>query len=60
MNKRTLLILEVAWIVIGILCLAAAIHNRIVSDGKLFLIFLLMGFASFVMSWFRHKQRKKN
>ena len=40
--------------------MAAAIHNRIALDGSRFVILLLMGIASFVMAWFRHKQRKNN
>ena len=58
MNKRSLLILEIAWIVIGILCTAAAVHNKLMLDGNRFVLLLLMGIASFVMAWFRHKQRK--
>jgi hypothetical protein len=60
MNKKSLLILEIAWIVIGTLCLAAAAHNRIVLDGSRFVLLLLMGIASYVMAWFRRNQRKKN
>jgi len=60
MNKRTLLILEIAWLIIGVLCIIAAAHNKIASDGSKFLIFLLMGVAAVVMSRFRHNQRKKN
>jgi len=58
MNKKNLLILEIAWVIIGILCTAAAVHNRLVLDGSRFVILLLMGIASFVMAWFRHNQRK--
>jgi len=60
MNKRTLLILEVAWIVIGIICIAAAIHSRITDGGNRYLILVLMGVISFAMAFFRHIQRKKN
>jgi hypothetical protein len=60
MNKKSLLALEIAWIIIGILCTGAAAHNRIVLDGDKFVILLLMGIASFVMAWFRHNQRKNN
>lgn len=58
MNKKSLLILEIAWIIIGILCMAAAIHNKIVLDGNRFVLLLLMGIASLVMAWFRNNQRK--
>ena len=60
MNNRVLLALEIAWIIIGILCLAAAVHNRLQADGSRYMIFVLMGVASFVMAWFRHNQRKKS
>lgn len=58
MNKKNLLILEIAWIVVGTLCTAAAAHNKIVMDGNRFVVLLLMGIASFVMAWYRHNQRK--
>jgi len=60
MNKRTLIILEIAWLVIGLISIAASLHNKIASDGSKFVIFLLMGLAAFVMSRYRHNQRKKN
>ena len=52
--------MEIAWIIIGVLCIAAAVHNRLQMDGSRYMIFVLMGVASFVMAWFRHNQRKKN
>lgn len=60
MNNKTLIILKTAWIIVGILCIAASIHNRFFSDGNKFVIFFLMGIAAFVMAWFRHNQQKKN
>jgi len=60
MNKRTLIILEVIWIVIGIFCIAAAIHNKITTGGERFLILLGMGILSFLMAYIRDRQRKKN
>jgi hypothetical protein len=59
MNKRTLIILEVIWIVIGIFCIAAAIHNKITTGGERFLILLGMGILSFIMAYIRDRQRKK-
>ncbi|MEZ5000347.1 MAG: hypothetical protein R2744_05715 [Bacteroidales bacterium] len=60
MNKKSLLILQVAWIIIGLLCIWAAFHNSFYGSGERTLIFALMGLASFVMAWFRYLQRKKN
>ncbi|HCC70562.1 MAG TPA: hypothetical protein DEQ09_05355 [Bacteroidales bacterium] len=59
MNKRTLIILEVLWIVIGVLCIAAAIHNKIISGGERFLILAGMGILAFIMAYLRDRQRKK-
>jgi len=59
MNKKTLIILEVIWIVIGIFCIAAAIHNKITTGGERFLILLGMGILSFIMAYIRDRQRKK-
>ena len=59
MNKKALLILQIAWIVIGIFCIWAAFHNSTRSTGERTTIFALMGLASFVMAWFRYNQRKK-
>ncbi len=60
MNKKTLIILEILWIVIGIFCIAAAIHNKIIGGGDKFLILLGMGLLAFVMAYFRDRQRKKS
>lgn len=60
MNKRTLIILELLWIVIGVFCFAAAIHNKITSGGERFLILIGMGVLSFIMAYIRDRQRKKN
>ncbi|TFH35732.1 MAG: hypothetical protein E4G95_06560 [Bacteroidia bacterium] len=60
MNKRSLLILQIAWIIIGILCIWAAFHNNFRGSGSRATIFALMGLASFVMAWFRYNQRKKS
>ncbi|MEE4215063.1 MAG: hypothetical protein V2I34_08330 [Bacteroidales bacterium] len=60
MNKRTLIILEILWVVIGIFCIAAAIHNKMTSGGERFLILLGMGVLSFIMAYVRDRQRRKN
>ncbi len=60
MNKRTLIILEILWIVIGVFCIAAAVHNKITSGGERFLILLGMGILAFIMAYVRERQRRKN
>jgi tryptophan-rich sensory protein len=59
MTKKSLLILEVIWIVIGIASAIAGVHNAINTGGKRLLIFLLMTIVAFGMAWLRHNQRKK-
>lgn len=60
MNKKTLLILEIVWIAVGIACLAAGIQYAIKTGGPRVFIFPVMALVSFAFAWVRHKQRKKN
>ena len=60
MNKRSLLILEIVWIIVGIVCLAAAIRLAFTAGGSRIIIFLLMALVSFAFAWARHRQRKKS
>jgi hypothetical protein len=60
MNKRSLLILEIVWIAVGIGCLAAGIKFAINTGGSRILIFLVMALVSFFFAWVRHRQRKKS
>ena len=60
MSKKALIFLEVAWLVVGILCVAAGIRSLIYSGGNRFLAFFLMALISFAMAWFRNNQRKKS
>jgi FtsH-binding integral membrane protein len=59
MNKKTILILEIAWIIIGLFCLIAAIHNKVTGSGDRFYVFIVMGLVSFLMAFIRDRQRKK-
>lgn len=60
MNKKTIVILEILWIVIGIFCIAAAIHNNISGhDNSRSLILAGMGILAFVMAYVRDRQRRK-
>jgi hypothetical protein len=60
MNKKTLLILEIIWIAVGIVCLAASTRYAIITGGSRVFIFFLMAVVSFTFALFRHRQRKKN
>jgi hypothetical protein len=60
MKNSSFYILEIIWIVVGFVCIAAGIKSAIVTAGYQFLVFLLMALISFSFAWFRHHQRKKN
>jgi hypothetical protein len=60
MRNSSLLILEIIWIVTGILSIAAGIKFAVTSGGSKTIIFALMALISFVFAWLRHKQRKKS
>ncbi len=59
MNKTTLVILEIVWIVIGMICIAAAIHSKVSRGGDKYLILAGMGLLAFLMAYIRDRQRKK-
>jgi len=60
MKNSSLLILEIIWIVTGVLCIAAGIRYAITTGGSKIFIFALMSLISFVFAWLRHRQRKKS
>jgi uncharacterized membrane protein YczE len=59
MRNSSLLILEIIWIVTGILCIAAGIRYAIISGSSKIPIFALMAVICFVFAWLRDRQRKK-
>lgn len=59
MNKKFLILLEVVWIVTGILCLFAGIKYATGSGGKITYIFFLLAVVSFLFAWYRDRERKK-
>jgi hypothetical protein len=60
MNKKSLLILEIVWIIVAILCIAACIRYTIKSDGSKAIISIIMALVSIAFAWVRHRQRKKD
>jgi hypothetical protein len=60
MRNSSLLVLEIIWIVTGVLCIAAGIRFAIAGGGGKVFIFALMALISFLFAWLRHKQRKKD
>jgi len=59
MNKKFLFILEIIWIVTGLLSIFAGIRYLVAGGGKLFIIFPLLALISFLFAWMRHRERKK-
>jgi hypothetical protein len=60
MKNSALLVLEIIWIVTGLLCIAAATRLAINNGGSKIIIFALMALISFMFAWLKHKQRKKS
>jgi hypothetical protein len=60
MNKKSLLVLEIVWIAVGVLCIAAGISYAFKSAGPRVYVFFLMALVSFTFAFIRHKQRKKS
>jgi uncharacterized membrane protein YczE len=60
MRNNSILILEIIWILTGILCIAAGIRFAITSGVSKVPVFALMALICFVFAWFRDKQRKKS
>jgi hypothetical protein len=60
MNKKSLLVLEIVWIAVGIICILAGIKFAILTGGSRVFIFFLMALVSFAFAWVRHRHRKKS
>ena len=61
MSNRSLLILEIVWIITGILCVAAGIRFAIINGySNRILILVIMAIISFLFAWMRRRQRKKS
>jgi hypothetical protein len=60
MSNKWLIVIEIIWIVTGILCVIAGIRFALTNGGNKIFVFALMALVSFTFAWFRHNQRKKN
>jgi hypothetical protein len=60
MNKKSLLVLEIVWISVGIICIIAGIRLAIKTGGSGRFTFFIMALVSFVFAFIRHRQRKKS
>ncbi|MGA1978386.1 MAG: hypothetical protein ABSG89_11095 [Bacteroidales bacterium] len=58
-SKRYLLIIEIVWIITGLLCVAAGIGYAINTGGSRIFVFGLLAAVSFLFAWLRHRERKK-
>jgi hypothetical protein len=59
MNKKALLLIEIVWVVLGLLCLGIAIRELIIYGPSKAWLFLVMSSAAFVLAAIRDRQRKK-
>lgn len=59
MNKKSLLLIEIVWVILGIVCLGIAIREISANGFKSGLLYLVMAAGAFVLAWMRDSQRKK-
>jgi hypothetical protein len=59
MTKKSLLILEIVWIVIAVTSAITGVHYAINTGGNRIFVFIIMTLIALLMAWFRHYQRKK-
>jgi len=59
MNKKSLLLIEIVWVILGILSLGIAIREISANGFKSGLLYLVMAAGAFVLAWMRDSQRKK-
>jgi hypothetical protein len=60
MRNSSILILEIIWVITGILSIAISIRIATTTGGYRVWFFALMALISFLFAWIRHKQRKKS
>lgn len=59
MNKKSLLLIEIIWIVLGTVCLGIAIREISANGFKSGLLYLVMAAGAYTLAWMRDSQRKK-
>jgi hypothetical protein len=59
MNKKSLLLIEIIWILLGLMCLGIAVRETLASGLGRAWLFFVMAAAAFVLAWLRDSQRKK-
>ena len=60
-SPKSHLLLEIIWLITGLLCIAAAVRLYAVNGyNNRILVFILMALVAFLFARFRHNQRKKS
>ena len=59
MNKKSLLLIEIIWIILGLMWLGIAIRETVNAGIGRAWLFYVMAIAAFVLAWIRDSQRKK-
>lgn len=59
MNKKSLLLIEIIWILLGLMCLGIAIRETVNNGLGRAWLFFVMSAAALVLAWIRDAQRKK-
>lgn len=59
MNKKSLLLIEIIWIILGLMCLGIAIRETVNNGFGRAWLFYLMAAGALVLAWVRDSQRKK-
>jgi ABC-type Mn2+/Zn2+ transport system permease subunit len=60
MRNNSLVVMEIIWIVTGVLCLIAGTRLAFTGGSNKIPVFALMALICFVFAWLRHRQRKKS
>jgi hypothetical protein len=59
MNKKALMVIEIIWIILGLLCLGIAIREIVTNGFGRAWLFLVMSAVAFLLAGVRDRQRKK-
>ncbi len=59
MNRKSLLLIEIIWAILGLMCLGIAIRETVNAGIGRAWLFYVMAVAAFVLAWIRDSQRKK-
>lgn len=59
MNKKSLLLIEIIWIILGLVCLGIAIREITTNGMRQAWLFIVMSAVAFALARVRDSQRKK-